>query len=385
MKKICVLGSTGSIGRQALDVVRHLPGRVKISALTGHSNLDLLKKQITEFRPEAASIWSEVSAAELRAWCRSKGFRTSVSSGEAGLIDAVECGSSQLVLSSVVGSAGLRPLMAAIKLGKDIALANKEALVAAGSIVMSEAKRRGSCILPVDSEHSAIFQCLKNEDHASVRRIFLTASGGPFYRSRIKPSRITVKDALAHPTWDMGPKITVDSATLMNKGLEAIEAHHLFGVKLANIQIVIHPQSIVHSMVEFIDSSVIAQLSNPDMRLPIQYALTYPARLRSSVKKLDLAKIGSLDFSGPDFGRFPCLGLALEAGKEGGTMPAVMNAANEAAVGLFLREKISFTAIPAVIRKTMDRHAKKNNPSIEHILAADSWARSAAAEISAKI
>jgi 1-deoxy-D-xylulose-5-phosphate reductoisomerase len=385
MKKICILGSTGSIGRQALDVVRHLSGALKISALTAHSNLRMLKTQISEFRPEAASIWSEDSANELRAWCRAKGFRTSISSGEAGLIEAVECGSSRLVLSSVVGSAGLRPLMAAIRLGKDIALANKEALVIAGSIVMSEAKRRGSAILPVDSEHSAIFQCLKNEDPGSVRRIFLTASGGPFYRSRIKPSKITVKDALAHPTWDMGPKVTVDSATLMNKGLEAIEAHHLFGVKLENIQIVIHPQSIVHSMVEFIDSSVIAQLSNPDMRLPIQYALTYPLRLRSSVKKLDLAKIGSLDFSSPDFGRFPCLRLALAAAKEGGTMPAAMNAANEVAVGLFLRGKLSFAGIPILIRKTMDRHVKKNTPSIEHILAADSWARSAAAAIAAKI
>jgi 1-deoxy-D-xylulose-5-phosphate reductoisomerase len=385
MKRIGLLGSTGSIGRQAADVVRRLKGKVVISALSAYSNLTVLKRQLSEFRPEVASVWEESRAEELKAWCRKQGIKTSIFYGLKGLVDAAKYSKTELVLSSVVGSIGLKPLMEAIKSGKDIALANKEALVIAGGIVMGEAAKRKVAVLPVDSEHSAIFQCLKDEKRNSVSRIFLTASGGPFYRSKKKHSNVTVKDALAHPTWDMGPKITVDSATLMNKGLEAIEAHHLFGVPLKDIRIIIHPQSVIHSMVEYKDSSVIAQLSNPDMRLPIQYALTYPERLPSGVPKLDPAVLGKLEFFEPDLGRFPCLGLALRAAEEGGTMPAAMNAANEVAVSLFLGERLSFAGIPKVIARTMSAHKLIRKPGLDDIFGVDGWARAQAAEFARKL
>ncbi|MFH1368758.1 MAG: 1-deoxy-D-xylulose-5-phosphate reductoisomerase [Elusimicrobiota bacterium] len=382
MKRLCILGSTGSIGLQAIEVVRRHRDKLSITALSAYSNVEKLKSQIKEFRPEIVSVWSEKSAKELKSWIIKNGIRAEVIPGLEGLIRAASDNKADMVLSAVVGSVGIRPLIEAIRCGKDIALANKEALVVAGGLVMQEAAKWNVRILPVDSEHSAIFQCLKNEDPGSVKRIILTASGGPFYKSAKKHSRISVEDALAHPTWEMGPKITIDSATLMNKGLEAIEAHHLFGVPMKKIGIIIHPQSIVHSMVEFLDSSVIAQLSIPNMRLPIQYALLYPARMKSPVRALDLARAGRLDFAEPDFKKFPCLELALEAGSEGGTVPAVMNAANEIAVKLFLDRKLSFSKIPAIISKTMKLHKKIARPALNDILYADVWARKKAVEAS---
>jgi 1-deoxy-D-xylulose-5-phosphate reductoisomerase len=297
-----------------------------------------------------------------------------------GLMTAAQM-ESDVVVSAVVGAIGLKPLVAAIRSRRTVALANKEALVVAGDLVMKEARRHGATILPVDSEHSAIFQCLKDESHDEVNKILLTASGGPFYRSKKSSAAITVTDALAHPTWMMGKKITIDSATLMNKGLEAIEAHHLFNVPLDRIEIVIHPQSIIHSMVEYVDGSVIAQMSLPDMRLPIQYAITYPARKPAPVQRLDLLQGVTLQFDRPDFKRFPCLGLALEAGLTGGTMPVVMNAANETAVNLFLNEKISFNDIPRIIERVMHSYSAKKNPDLDEIIAVDTEARLKAEEI----
>lgn len=378
MKKLILLGSTGSIGTQSLDVVRRSRGAASMVAMSAHSNLELFKEQITEFRPRLVSIWTEESAACLREWCAKKRYKTDVLFGLSGLIETASYKPADLVLSSVVGSVGLEPLLAAIRNGTDIALANKEALVVAGDLIMAAAKKRGVNILPVDSEHSAIFQCLKNEPARAVRRILLTASGGPFYRCGRQLSKITVEHALAHPTWKMGKKITIDSATLMNKGLEAIEAHHLFGVPMEKIEIVIHPQSIVHSLVEFVDGSVIAQLSTPDMRLPIQYAITWPERSASPLKPLDLASIGSLEFGKPDFERFPCLALALAAGKKGGTLPVAMNAANEVAVNAFLNHKIIFTDIPVVVGAVMKKHHSQARPGIADIVAVDSASRQAA-------
>ena len=379
MRDIAVLGSTGSIGEQVLDVARNLKRLVRVRSISAHSNISSVKSQIKEFKPDVVSVWRESDAADLRTWCAKNGIKSRVFSGTAGLKAAAVHGPVRLVVSAVVGSAGLEPLMAAINAGKDIALANKEALVAAGAIVMKRVRQKGVKIIPVDSEHSAIFQCIGGSK--GVKRIILTASGGPFYRKKMKMSEVTVDDALAHPTWIMGRKITVDSATLMNKGLEAIEAHHLFGIALENIDIVIHPQSIVHSMVEYVDGSVLAQLSNPDMRLPIQYAITYPERRPSKVRGLDLVSARKLEFRRPDFKRFPCLRIALGAAKKGGTMPAVMNAANEAAVTAFLDEKIGFDRIPRIIRKVMSGHRVKRDPDLKDILNADKEARIRAEEV----
>ena len=380
IKKIVILGSTGSIGTQALDVVSGFNKKeYSIVGLTAHSNIGLLKKQIRKFHPGIAAVWKEKDAFELKAWCGRSGIKSKVVWGMQGLIEAATYSSSNFVLSAVVGSVGIRPLLEAIKRGKRIALANKEALVVAGPILMDAARKYGAEIIPVDSEHSAIFQCLKNEDNRFVKKIILTASGGPFYRvSGERRKKITVREALAHPTWKMGKKISIDSATLMNKGLEAIEASQLFNVALENIEIVIHPQSIVHSLVEFVDGSVIAQLSNPDMRLPIQYALTYPAREASKIKELSLAKTGKLEFGSPDFASFPCLGLSLKAGKAKGIMPAVMNAANETAVESFLKNEISFGEIAKVVKKVMGIHANVRKPKLEQILKADLVARASA-------
>jgi 1-deoxy-D-xylulose-5-phosphate reductoisomerase len=381
MKNIIILGSTGSIGTQVTDVVRRMASRFRIVGLSAHSNIPLLKEQIREFRPRIVTVGSEAAVDELTSWCRKNRLSVTVNSGLEGLIENAEHPDGELVLSSVVGAVGLQPLMAALRSGKDVALANKEALVVAGDLIMKEARRRHRVVLPVDSEHSAIFQCLKNEGHKAVRRILLTASGGPFYRLKKEQSDITVEEALAHPTWIMGKKITIDSATLMNKGLEAIEASKLFGVPLENIEIIIHPQSIVHSMVEFSDGSVIAQLSMPDMRLPIQYALTWPGRCPSPVKPLDLARVQKLEFDIPDFSRFPCLALALKAGKKGGTLPAVMNAANEVAVQGFLSKQVRFDEIPRIIEKVMKAHAFVKNPGMQKLLDVDADARRKAKEL----
>jgi 1-deoxy-D-xylulose-5-phosphate reductoisomerase len=380
-KNIVILGSTGSIGKQALDVVSHHASKLKITGLSAFSNIGLLKEQIKKFRPRMVCAGSEKDASELARWSKNNGMSVKVVFGEKGLTKLASFGASGTVLSSVVGAAGITPALAAIKSGKTIALANKEALICAGGVITKAAKKNRVEIIPVDSEHSAIFQCLKGERPSAVKRIILTASGGPFYRSKQKFSSITAEQALKHPTWLMGPKITIDSATLMNKGLEAIEAHHLFDIPLDKITIVIHPQSIVHSLVEFMDGSVIAQMSNPDMRIPIQYALLYPERRPSQVKTLDLVARRTLEFFEPDFKRFECLGLALRARKTGGTMPAAMSAANEVAVRLFLDGKIGFDEIPAIIRRVMNSHKVKKTAGLKDILDADREARRAALKL----
>ncbi|MCB4792379.1 MAG: 1-deoxy-D-xylulose-5-phosphate reductoisomerase [Elusimicrobia bacterium] len=375
MKKIVILGSTGSIGCQAINVIKRLRGEIEIAGLTTYSNLALLKKQIRVCRPQIVSVWKEEQALELNEWCKRNKIKLEILHGLEGLVEIAGCAASDMVLSAVVGSIGLKPLLAAIKSKKNIALANKEALVIAGDIIMAEAKKNKVKLIPVDSEHSAVFQCLKQEDAKTVHKIILTASGGPFYRYNSSHSDIKVSQALDHPTWKMGQKITIDSATLMNKGLEAIEAHHLFNIGFDKIEIVIHPQSIVHSMVEFIDTTVLAHLSYPTMELPIQYALTYPERCKLPLRRLDLSVIKRLEFDAPDFDRFPCLKLALNAGKISGTMPAVMNAANEKAVRFFLDGKIKFTDIAKIIKKVMSLHKTIENPSLDDIFAADLWAR----------
>ncbi|MBN1622643.1 MAG: 1-deoxy-D-xylulose-5-phosphate reductoisomerase [Endomicrobiales bacterium] len=374
MKRITILGSTGSIGRQTFKVIRKLKKDFKVVGLSANSNLPKLKSQIKEFHPEIAAILSKDAGIELKDWCRKNKLKTRVTDGLEGLVELSKY-NSDILLSAVVGSVGLEPLISAIRTGKDIALANKESLVIAGKLIMAEARKHDVKILPVDSEHSAIFQCLKDEGLKKIKRIILTASGGPFYNYNRKHSTINVTQALDHPTWKMGPKITIDSATLMNKGLEAIEAHHLFNVPMDKIDIVIHPQSIVHSMVEFVDGSTLAQMSHPNMELPIQYALTYPQRYVSNLKKLNLTDVEKLEFYKPDFNKFRCLKLALEAGRAGGTMPVVMNAANEIAVGLFLNKKIKFTKIASIIDKVMSKHRSIKNPTLKQILQVDMQAK----------
>jgi len=375
MKKIVILGSSGSIGTQALDVIRKLGKKAVVSGLSAHSNVELFKKQLLEFKPAVASIWYENSAILLRKWCKEKNIRTKIYFGQEGLLKLASLQSANTVLCALVGAAGLIPLIEAVKAGKTIALANKEALVIAGDIVYAEAKKSGAEIIPVDSEHSAIFQCLKGDVH-NAKRIILTASGGPFYKNK-NHTNISVEQALLHPTWLMGKKITIDSATLMNKGLEAIEAHFLFNMPFEKIEIVIHPQSVVHSLVEFVDGSTLAQMSEPDMRIAIQYAITYPQRFESCAKSLDLSKPRILEFFPPDFRRFPCLELALNAGSMGGLMPAVLNAANEAAVELFLNSKIKFTDIAQIVAKVLKGFKNKKNPTLNDILFTDSVVRNA--------
>jgi 1-deoxy-D-xylulose-5-phosphate reductoisomerase len=353
MKKIAVLGSSGSIGIQALDLASKMKGLISIEVLSVKSNIDLLKEQIKEFKPKAVCIESIESLDSLKIWIKSKKLKTKVFFGSEGLEKLVSLKSVNMVLMAIVGSTALKPLIAAIKAGKDIALANKEALVMAGKEIMALAAKYKVSILPVDSEHCAIFQCCLGEKKSLIKKILLTASGGPFYRYDKDFSKITVEQALAHPTWKMGKKITIDCATLINKGLEAIEASILFDIPIDKIEILVHPQSIVHSMVEYIDGSIIAQMSNPDMRLPIQYALTYPHRKNSNIVSLDFAKVSKLDFFKPDFEKFPCLKLALDAAKKGATLPAIMNSANEIAVGAFLNKQILFTDIAQIISKTM--------------------------------
>ena len=369
LRKIAILGSTGSIGRQALDVISALPNKLKVVALTGNRNLELLERQINEFQPKLfhSSIKPEISYG-----------------GE--FLSAEEIASHPEVDSVIVataGNAGLNPTLAAIRAGKTVALASKEVLAMAGEIIMREASRHKARILPIDSEHSAIWQCLHGEDN-KPRRLFLTASGGPFYRySQSQLTEVTPEQALRHPIWKMGRKVTIDSATLMNKGLEIIEAHWLFSFPFDSIEILIHPQSIVHSMVEFMDGSLKAQLSWPDMRIPIQYALSYPQRWpNSELTRLDWDKINSLNFEPVDYDRFPCLKLAIDAGKSGGTYPTVLCAADEVAVELFLNDRIGFTDIAKIVQRTLEQHQNIRQPSIEEILAADVWARECATKLS---
>lgn len=375
MKKIVILGSSGSIGTQTLDLVSKMKNTISVEGLSVYKNIGVLKKQIQRFKPKAVSVQDPADAEKLKEWCESKNIKTVVYSGHSGLRRLVEMPDVDMVISAVVGAAGLKPVIRAIERGKNIAIANKEALVMAGQEIMRLAAKKKISVLPVDSEHSAIFQCCVGEKKSQIKKIILTASGGPFYKYDKDFSEITVEQALDHPTWKMGKKITIDSATLMNKGLEAIEASVLFDIPIDKIEIVIHPQSIIHSMVEYVDGSVIAQLSNPDMRLPIQYALTYPERKKGNIKPLDFTKAGKLEFCMPDFKKFPCLSLAYTAAKKGGTMPAVMSAANESAVAAFLNKSIKFTDIASIVSKTMKAHKIKKTQKIDDYVEADAWAR----------
>jgi 1-deoxy-D-xylulose-5-phosphate reductoisomerase len=373
MKNVVVLGSTGSIGTSTAKVAADLPDRLRLLGLAAGNNAALLLEQTRKFQPEAISLNDPERAAELQAML---GTSTRVCSGPEGLLKLATLPSADIVLIAIVGTAGLQPALAAIRAGKDIAVASKEILVMAGEIVMREAKRQGVRVLAVDSEHSAIFQCLEDKPVSSVRRMWLTASGGPFRTTpKSEFDRITVAQALKHPSWVMGTKITIDSATLFNKGLEMIEARWLFGLEMGHVAVVVHPQSVVHSMVEFVDGSILAQLSSPDMCLPIQYALTYPERVASERVRTDFAKIGSLTFEEPDPERFPALTLARRAGEVGGTLPAVLNAANETTVAAFCAGRLTFPQITAHVASVMDRHAVVPHPTLEQILEADAWAR----------
>ena len=369
MKKIAILGSTGSIGTQTLEVVRN-NGDIEVTALAAGKNITLLEQQIREFRPKLAAVWDEADAKTLKNAVRD--LDVQIRSGMDGLIDVCTEPSAEIVVTAIVGMIGIRPTIAAMKAGKDIALANKETLVTAGHIIMPLAKQTGVKILPVDSEHSAIFQCLNGETHNKIHKILLTASGGPFRgRTREQMKEIQVEDALKHPNWNMGRKITIDSSTMVNKGLEVMEARWLFGVSMEQVQVVVQPQSVIHSMVEFEDGAVIAQLGTPDMKLPIQYALYYPERRFLPGERLDFTKPGQITFEAPDYENFRGLALAREAGKRGGSLPTVFNAANELAVAAFLDRKISYLAITDMIEAAMDHHKVIENPSVEEILGAE--------------
>lgn len=380
MKRLTILGSTGSIGVSTLDLVTAHPDKFEVVALTAGTNLKLVAEQIEAFRPRLVAVLNEKLANELKGMLN--GHRPEVMHGVEGLIAAATIPEADIVVAAIVGAAGLVPTAAAIQAGKDIALANKETLVTAGHLIMPMAAAKGVNIYPVDSEHSAVFQSLQGHRREDVKRIILTASGGPFRDYPIeKLPQVSVQDALNHPNWSMGQKITIDSATMMNKGLEVIEARWLFDVPGEEIGVLIHPQSIIHSMVEYIDGCVMAQLGVPDMKAPIAYALTYPERVTTGVKPLDLAALSGLVFREPDFGRFPALKLAYRALEDGESMPAVMNAANEVAVAAFLAGKIRFTHITQCIEKTMDAHSPCSLASIEEVLHADRWGRDKAGEI----
>lgn len=369
MKNIAVLGSTGSIGTQTLEIVRNNPD-LQVVALAAGSSVDLMEAQIREFRPKLAAMWGEAAAAELRS--RVADMPVKVVAGMEGLLEIAVMPESQVLVTAIVGMIGIRPTIAAIEAGKDIALANKETLVTAGHIIMPLAKEKGVSILPVDSEHSAIFQSLNGEPKERISKILLTASGGPFRgRTRAELANIQVEDALKHPNWAMGRKITIDSSTLVNKGLEVMEAKWLFNVDLDRIQVVVHPQSVIHSMVEFADGGIMAQLGTPDMKLPIQYALFYPDRRPMPGKRLDFYELGQITFEKPDMENFPGLKLAYQASAVGGSMPTVYNAANEKAVGLFLDRKISYLQITELIEAAMAQHKVIAEPTVEEILATE--------------
>lgn len=375
MKNIVILGSTGSIGKNSLDVISMFPERFRVTGLTAGNNISLLYEQINKFNPEIVAVTDENAYRSLKDIIKGT-MQPLILHGVDGICSVAQFQNADIVISAISGSAGLLPTVSAIRAKKTIALANKEALVTAGRIVMSEAEKYGAAILPVDSEHSAIFQCLNGARRDSIRRLILTASGGPFFgKTPEELDRISFRDALKHPNWKMGRKITIDSATLMNKGLEVIEAHYLFNLPPEQIDVLVHPQSIVHSIVEFNDGSYIAQMSNPDMKGPIAYALSYPERLHNVMKPINWDEISNLSFSKPDNGTFPSLSLAYHALKTGGTMPAVLNASNETAVKAFLNEIIGFNDIPVIIRKVMDAHISLPAEKLDTILEVDEWAR----------
>lgn len=378
--KISILGSTGSIGRQAVEVIQKMPEHFEVISICGGDNVDEIRKQIELLNPKNVCVKSEENALKLQ-----KEFpKTNVLYGEKGLVEVASDKENERILVSVSGKTGLKPTLAALENGIDIALANKETLVMAGDIVMKKAQDAGVKILPVDSEHGAIHQCLKNRDE--VEKLIITASGGPFRNKTVDDiKKATVEETLRHPKWNMGKKITIDSATLMNKGLEVIEAHHLFAMPYDKIQVVVHPQSIIHSAVEYNDGSVIAQLGFPTMHIPIQYTLTYPYRFEGiETRSFDFVKAGRLDFEEPDLEKFPCLGLAFEAGKAGGTLPVVMNAANEEAVYAFLAKKISLWQIYEITKQMMDNHSNILNPELDEIFEIDEMTRKTVQNITDK-
>lgn len=378
MKAITLLGSTGSIGTQTLDIVGEFPDQFRVVGLAAGRNGEMLAQQIRQFRPDIAAVCDPAQLPIVKAAIADLDPQPILLAGEDGVVEVARYGDSEAVVTGIVGCAGLLPTIAAIQAGKDIALANKETLIAGGPVVLPLVQQHGVKLLPADSEHSAIFQCLQGVPEGGLRRILLTASGGSFRDLPVeKLASVTVADALKHPNWTMGRKITIDSATLMNKGLEVIEAHFLFGLDYDHIDIVIHPQSIIHSLIELQDTSVLAQLGIPDMRLPILYALSYPERVPTTWERLDLLKYSELTFRAPDHQKYPCMQLAYAAGRAGGSMPAVLNAANEQAVDLFLNERIGFLDIPRLIERVCDRHRAHNHstPTLDDIIAADQWAR----------
>jgi 1-deoxy-D-xylulose-5-phosphate reductoisomerase len=380
MKKIVILGSTGSIGTSTLDIVSKFPGKFQAIGLTAGTNAEKLEEQVRAFSPAVVALADEAAADRLRARC--KGLRTTVLSGPEGVGKVATLAEADLVISAIVGAAGLVPTLTAIRAGKSIALANKEPMVMAGRLIRDEARKARVRIFPVDSEHSALFQSMEGHRAEDIRRLILTASGGPLWElSKERMRDVTPEQALQHPNWKMGAKITIDSATLMNKGLEVVEAHWLFDIPASQIEVVVHRESIIHSLVEYTDRSVIAQLGLPDMRTPIAYALNYPERVPLDLPSLNLAEIGTLTFFPPDHERFPCLGFGYEALRIGGTMPAALNAANEVAVQAFLDRAIGFLAIAETIRRTMQAHTPVEVATLEDALRADAWARAKAGEI----
>ncbi len=385
MKKITLLGSTGSIGVSALDVIEKNPQKFKVIALSAGRNVRLLAQQTVKCKPEIVAVQASEDAERLRQILGPKN-RIPILYNDAGIEELASHPASDIVISAISGAAGLKPTLAAIEAGKDIALANKETLVVAGQVVTEKARQKKIKILPVDSEHSAIFQCLSGQLPENLRRIILTASGGPFYDlSKADLKKVTLAQALKHPRWKMGRKITIDSASLMNKGLEVIEAKWLFHLDITRIDVLIHPQSVIHSLIELIDGSVLAQLGIADMRIPIAYALSYPDRMTNDLPALNLEKTGHMDFYPPDMKKFPCLGLAFEAGRIGGTAPAALNAANEVAVAAFIENKICFIDLPKVIEKVLHKCQTQNNPSLEDILEVDGEARREAENIIKKL
>ncbi len=373
-KKVVILGSTGSIGKSALQVIKDCRDRFEVFGLSAHKNFELIRCQIKEYKPKVVVLTEEDTYEKVKKEFPDNKIKIYFSAD--GINKMVSFPEADLVINAIVGSAGLLPSLATLQAGKTLALANKESLVMAGELLTDLAKKKRLEILPVDSEHSAIKQCLQSGKKSEVKKLILTASGGPLYLSKKKDfSKITIKQALSHPTWEMGKKITIDSATLMNKGLEIIEAHWLFKIPASQIKVIIHPQSVIHSMVEFVDGSIIAQMSNPDMKMPLQYALLYPERIKTNNSFLDLTRVKNLTFLEPDLRRFPGLKLCYFALELGGTAPCVLNASNEVAVESFLNKKLSFDKIPFLVRKVLSNHKVKQNPSLKEILEADRWAR----------
>ena len=373
VKKIAIIGSTGSIGANTLRVVDAHSEYLSVVALAARQNADLLLEQAKRFRPKLVCLFESGRALWLARKLKPLGIE--VVTGEAGLLAASTMKSADRVVFAMVGAAGLVPILAAIRAGKDVAIANKEPLVMAGELLRKEADQAGTRLIPIDSEHSGLWQCLEGRPRKTVKKLILTSSGGPFFGRKIDFRKVTSRQALRHPRWKMGPKITVDSATLMNKGLEVIEATNLFGVSLDQVDVVIHPEAVVHALIEFVDGAQLAQLGITDMRLPIQYALSYPDRFTNSIPSLDLTEVKEFHFFKPDMKRFPCLGLGYEAKRRGGTMPAVLNAANEVAVQKFLKGELAFSDISKTIARVMERHRTTQNPSLDRILETDQWAR----------